>query len=614
MLSRLAKRNCRLVKSVRPIVPTAIVRFQSTTAEPKEVFTKLSDTADPQRSQFFQYTWGSWLTDDKLKKKQRETVFSIEGISTLVDELNGHKGDGTINTPKQLKDGTSILSHNLNEEILGKLGQGTSKLLIKSIASVYEGKHHRIYKLLLSTGKELALRIPYKLESDFAISAKIKSEVATLDFLNLKLGLNVPKVLAYGESKSNQLQTPFILQEFIDGSLLMKNWNPLLPDSEGSAKHLKEVIDPIADFNDKLLSITFNKYGSLYFKNDVDVKLQSDLPYEGETDNVLANRWRIGPSVERPFTKNKGKLTKAQIEQYSGPWTNPVDVITSVADIELENAKTRLSLVQADAGEVTSEDLLKKQVTTFEHFKQIGAKLLNPTSKSIMNVEELFKPRLYVPDLDPLNVIVKDGEHYFVDFEGATIKPFILTNYPNFVAYHGAKVFDLEQDIPGYNEMDEVEKQQYEFMYYKTRNERLWEVELNNKRHDLIAVASPHIKLLKSPYIQTLEMKSDKDYLYIEGSIIQLQAMWDSYVANELTNTSESEFPVEYTEAELDQHQTDLQEFQLETVSTPFAASGGWIPQDIFNTLKEQGIIVETEDGQYKLETEKMLDEEPKQD
>ncbi|RLV92650.1 Altered inheritance of mitochondria protein 9 mitochondrial [Spathaspora sp. JA1] len=611
MLSRIVKRNCRIaLRSTRlpSIASTGVIaRFQSISSQPKEVFTKLSDTSDPQRSQFFQYTWGSWLQDDKIKKRQRETVFSIEGISTLLEELNKNRSDEVV-APKPI-DGSVVLAHNL--DLLGKLGQGTSKLLIKSIASVYEGKHHRIYKISLSTGKELALRIPYKLDSEFAISNKIKSEVATLDFLNLKLNLNVAKVLAFGDSKLNQLETPFILEEFIPGNLLMKDWNPLLPDSEETTAHLKEVIDPIADFNDKLLSITFNKYGSLYFYNDVEGKLKADLPYDGETDSTLVNRWRIGPSVERPFTKNKEKLTPAQISQFNGPWTNPQDLITSVGAIELENAKTRLSLVQADAGEVTSKELLTQQIKTFEHFNQISDKLFNTNSKSIMNVEELFKPRLFVPDLDPLNVIVtNDKQYYFVDFEGSTIKPFILTSYPNFVGYQGAKVFDLEQDIPGYNKMDEVEKQQYEFMYYKTRNERLWEVELNNKRHDLIAIASPHIKLLKSPYSQLLDIKSDKDYLYVEGSIIQLQAMWDSYVANELTNTDNKEFPVTYTEQELDQHQTDIQEFQLETVSTPFAASGGWIPQDIFNTLKEQGIIVETEPGQYKLETDKMLEQD----
>lgn len=231
-----------------------------------------------------------------------------------------------------------------------------------------------------------------------------------------------------------------------------------------------------------------------------------------------------------------------------------------------------------------------------------------------MNVEELFKPRLYIPDLDPLNVIQhSDTENYFIDFEGSTIKPFILTSYPKFVAYQGAKIYNLEEDVPGYKEMEELEKQQYEFMYYKTRNERMWEFELNKYRHDLIAIASPHIKVLKSPYLQALDVKNGKDYLYVEGSIVQLQAMWEAYVANELVNSKDTKFPIEYTAEYLDQHQQELSDYQLETVSSPFSATGGWIPQDMFDTLKAQGILVETKDGNYKVETEKVLENPPAQ-
>ena len=604
-------------------------RLQSTklSANPEEIYTKISDSADPKRNQFFQYTWGSWLENDKLKKSHRETRFSIEGVSNLVQELNLTRKDPAnvdssgepllqIKPVQQLKDGSFVLTNNLSNKLIGEAQDKDAKLLVKSIASIHEGKHHRIYKLTLSTGKDLVLRIPYKLESDYSISQKIKSEVATLDFLSLKLGLNVPKVVAYGDNRSNALQTPFILMEYIEGDLLMKKWNPLAADSEETDASLKSVIQPISDFQDKILSVNFNKFGSLYFHDDVSVLDQADVPYDGEENPLLVNRWRIGPSIERQFAKNKNHLSEKIVKEFNGPWKAdaPLSLITSVASIELENAKNRLGLAQADsASKVEDVEVLKKQIETFEHLQAIGSKLFNSKSKSIMNVEELFRPKLFVPDLDPLNVIESNDKSYFIDFEYSTIKPFILTSYPNFVAYHGAKVYNLEEDIPGFTEMDEVEKQQYEFMYYKTRNERLWELELNSRRHDLIAVASPHVKVLKSPYLQALELKTDKDYLYVEGAIVQLQAMWDAYVANELCGSSSSEFPVQYTEEFLDRHQTDLEEYQIETVSSPFAATGGWIPQDMFETLKEQGIIVETENGNYKVEAEKALEEEPEE-
>ncbi|CAK9438785.1 uncharacterized protein LODBEIA_P30090 [Lodderomyces beijingensis] len=626
MLSRTVRATLKRQLSKRCLakatVPCAVRQFATkTSANAKEIYTKLSDSNDPARNKFFQYSWGSWLKDDQFKKKQRETFFSIEGLTSFLNGVNSLRETeaGLLAQPKHHKN-LFVLQNNLTDALLGSK---EDNLMVTSIASIHEGKHHRIYKVTLSSGKDLVLRIPYKLDSDAAISAKIKSEVATMDFLDLKLKLQVPKILAYGPDRTNEVGTPFILQEFIPGDLLMKKWHPLVPDSESTDKELRSVIDPIAKFQDDLLKLTFTKFGSLYFYNDVKPELQKDEPYEAgeeeETDFALRNRWRIGASVEKQFTKDKRKLPQSVVDEYNGPWdaSNPSALMTSVAEIELENAKNKLAIADADAGEVTDKELLKNQIKTFEHLKQIGPSLLNSKSKSIQNVEELFKPRLYVPDLDPLNVIEKpDGKTYFVDFEGSTIKPFILTSYPNFVAYQGAKVYNLQQDIPGYQEMDPVEKQQYEFMYYKTRNERIWEIELNKYRHDLIAVASPHIKVLKSPYLQALDLKDPKDYLYVEGSIIQLQTMWDAYIANELVKPQEqgnNDFPVKYDEKFLHQYQQDLNDHQLSTASSPFGATSGWIPQDMFDTLKEQGIIVDLGDGNYKIETDKVLENPPKE-
>ncbi|ODV77618.1 altered inheritance of mitochondria protein 9, mitochondrial [Suhomyces tanzawaensis NRRL Y-17324] len=607
--SRLLVRDLKLARST-PALP--FKRFQSTLkSEPTEVFTKISDDKDPQRSAFFQYSWGSWLSGDKAKKAQRETRFSIEGAASLFKELHGTRSDSKnvdksgepfVRAPLTLKDGTSVLSSNLTSKILGD-----GELSIKSIASIHEGKHHRVYKISLNTGKELVLRIPYKLESDFAILQKIKSEVATLDFLNLKLNASVPKVLAYGTSKSNQLNSPFILMEFIEGDLLMKNWDPLAEDSEETQSKLKSVIDPIADFQEKALSVTFNKFGSLYFHDDVPAALQADAPYDGEENPLLKNRWRIGPSIEKSYAKNKNKLSEAQVNQFNGPWSasKPLELISSLAGIEIENLRN-----EAVHSNLEESDTHKQQIDTFENLKLLGSKLFNPASPSIMNVEEMFKPRLYLPDLDPLNTIVgKDEKLTFFDFEYASIKPFILTNYPSFVAYQGVKIYNLEEDIPGYSEMDEVEQQQYQFIYYKTRNERLWELALNERRHDLIAIASPHIKVLKSPYLQALEFKTPKDYLYIESCIIQLRSMWEAYVSNSLCNSDDAKFPIEYDEDYLTQHEQQLMAYQNEVLSSPFVATGGWIPQDMFNTLKEQGMIVEDKEGNYKIDSEKVLDE-----
>lgn len=604
---RITSRVCarRVVPRIISLAPVAS-RYLS--SEPKETFTRLNHRSDPSRNQFFQYSWGSWLKNNALEKARRETRFNIENVLDFVKNLQVNTSTEILK-PLVLDNGIVTLPHNITPEVLGDAGFD-----VKSIASIHEGKHHRVYKLTLGNGKNLVLRIPYKLESDYAIEAKIKSEVATMDFLSLKLNANVPKVVAYGSNRSNPFQTPFILMEHIEGELLMKQWDPMMPDSETSQEKLQLVVAPIMDFTENALSMTFNRFGSLYFYDDVTVEQQSVTPYDGETNDALKNRWRIGPSVERAFSKNKKHLTAQEVKQYNGPWdaNKPLQLISDLAGVNLESLRSRLALAQADAGnKVENIDALHKQIMVFENLQTMSQKLFNPESKSIMNAVEMFKPRLFFPDLDPLNVVMKGETPYFVDFEHSNIKPFILASYPSFVAYQGAKIYNLEQDVPEYETMDDVDKQQYQFMYFKTRNERLWEYALNAKRHDLIAVALPHVKVLKAPYLQALECKSDKDYLFVENAIVQLQAMWNVYVANGLVNTEESGFPIKYSQLTLDEHQAALEDHQTEVVSTPFAATGGWVPQDMFAVLKEQGILVEDKNGDHYVETEAALRDLP---
>lgn len=587
----------QLIRSARRPAPAVQLARRYLSKEPKEVLTRLNDPNDPARNLFFQYTWGSWLKNDRIEKARRETRFSIEALSTFVKSLNVN--EPALVKPKHLDNGIKVLPHNWSEAVIGP-----DNFDVKSISSIHEGKHHRIYKVTLQNNKVLVLRIPYKLESDFAIENKINSEAATLDFLSVKLEAHVPRVVAFAPNHSNPLQTPFILMEHIEGQSLMKEWDPLAEDSEDNTKKLKLVIDTMMDFQAKLLQVTFNRSGSLYFYDDVKPEHQSVAPYE-ETNSDLANRWRVGPSVERHFSRGKKHLSATQIQKFTGPWecSQPLQVMADAANIQLESLRCRLAAGQAGT-QIEDLEALRLQIKVYEDFKTISTQLLNPDSESIKNGTEMFKPRLHVPDLDPLNVIVADGKPYFVDFEHTTIKPFILTGYPSFVAYYGTKFYNLEDEVEGYKDLDDITQQQYKFSYFKTRNERLWELALNSRRHDLIATASPLIKMLRYPYLQVLDCKRDADFITVENALMQLPGVWDMYSQNGLVT---GEFPIQYTAEEMEAHLKDLQIYDDEIAHQPFAACGGWVPQDMFALLKSQGFLVADENGDHRIEKEEVL-------
>ncbi|CAB4254000.1 similar to Saccharomyces cerevisiae YER080W AIM9 Putative protein of unknown function [Maudiozyma barnettii] len=578
--------------------------------EPTKTFTRLSNASDKQRDQIFNYTWGSWLKNDKLEKERRTTQFSIEGLSKVINNLYIESKEISKLDPKTLgsikahKDSTVTLPNNVNIKNLDVLNANEKQVQLKTISSFHEGKHHRIYKIDTNLpGKSLVLRIPYNIDPSKTISNRIKSEVATMNFVATKCGIKTPTVYMYSENSANPVGTPFILEEFIDGELLMKQWDPLCDDGTNSKppEQLKKVIDIVADFHSKLNSIQFNTVGSLYFKEDVDSKILNDKNTE-----IIDNKWVVGPVMERSFWRKKNGLN-GEIDTYLGPWNEKGGSISSIiknlGSIEHENAKGRASLIDANSSsEIAKKDVINDQISTFDRLTKIAPYLFNLSlkdNKTVPNLEDLLKSSIYDPDLDPMNIIVSktDGTPYLLDFEGSVVKPFILQSSPRFVEYDGPKIYNIKDEIPDFDKLSENEKVQCQFIYKRTRNQYLWENALNERNPNLIVSMAPPIKLLRSPYAAANERKTDQDYLLIDENLLQLKQIWSELFKNKLV--SEEKFPLEYTEEEIKKHVEDLAKLQEKLVTTPFAATQGWIPQDMFDNLVKSGLLIQESNGDY---------------
>lgn len=606
--------------------------------EPEKVYTNLADINDPKRDNFFKYTWGTWLKNDKLEKEKRMTKFSLSGLNSVLDDIYVQATNNTKNTftgnkekesqeseiaaPLVNKNRTISLPNNIEVTKLGTLNPNEKAVTIKTIASIHEGKHHRIYKVQtnLSDEKSFVLRIPYALDDDKAtIAHRIRSEVATLDFLDLQLKLDVPRVICFAPDDGNPLGVPFILQEYVDGSLLMKDWNPLLDDktlkienADGTTENpelqsLTKVIKTVADFHAKLNSVSFNGSGSLYFKNDEALKSEKTI---GNISNDIASnlkdRWVLGPTVERRLWKKKNSLELQEKLALLGPWEDQSDksivsqILKDTASLELKNAQKRLEILESNDKDVKSTKTdLKEQITTFENVEKVAPILFSTEMKAIPNIKDLCKPTLFHPDLDPMNILIKSKENkpILLDLEGAVVKPFILQSSPQFVAYDGPKVYNLKSDIPEFDKLPEEEKKHYEFMYKRTRNQFLWEKAVNERLPELIMTVAPPVKVLRRPYASMLEQKSDKDYILIDDSLFQLREAWSFFFKNGLV--TEENFPVEFTDEQVKKHADDLNSLHEKLVSSPFAATQGWVPQDMFENLVKAGILVKESNGDY---------------
>lgn len=610
----LLRRNSKLLVPTLAKRAPVSVRFYSdepkasdSLKEPKVTETDLFSTSDPSRAHMFAYTWGTWLKEDEKEKAMRFTPFSLQGLDNLIKTAAKLEiSEANPDEIKQLPSNVKVLSNNAQHFFKdAKLGN------IKQVISLHEGKHHRVYQIIVENGAEneqkFILRLPYTLDSQIFTKRKVESEVATMDLLSATLSLKIPRVLAYSGDIQNQLGHPFILMECIDNvdSSLMKIWNPLA-DSENDSlqdtkvkEELEKVIDPIADFQKIVNDFVFDNYGAIYFKQDCPNGLSA---YEGQ------DRWVVGPTVERAYYRNKRGVPQETHDKYLGPWkrNEPFQMVHDLISLELESLKITLAMVESKEIEENRLDL-ESAIKTYEKFQKIAGHLFNMDSETniVPKFEELLKPRLNLADLDPMNVLVKKDEFVFLDFENSSIKPFILSTYPKFIEYNGAKIFNLQEEIENYENLDDLEKEQYKFMFKRTRNQFIWELALNNRSKELLGVISPAVKLVKSPYVNALELRTIKDYLYVQHGLIELSMMWDSYAENGIIPKVPN--PIKFTDEELKLFQEKLNDYQIEMSATPFAATGGWVPQDMFNNLLKQNMVVKDGDN-WKIDTEKVLE------
>ena len=399
-------------------------------------------------------------------------------------------------------------------------------------------------------------------------------------------------------------------------SSLMRKWNPLIDskddrlDDPEAIEKLNEVIEPLSDFNKIITDFVFDNYGSIYFKDDcpIDMKL---IAFEEQ------DRWVVGPTVETAYYRNKELVEEEDLNKFVGPWkkSEPLKMIKDLVDLELLNLNTRLNLVKNGEGKFgdDTKEGLEYCIKIFEKMNLISEEIfnLNKEETLIPNLEELLKPRLLIGDLDPMNVLVKnEGQGFeFIDFENCSIKPFLIHNYPKFLEYNGSKIFNLNEEIDNLKELDEIEQEQYKFMFKRTRNQFLWEVLINKNNKELVGVISPVIKLIKNIYLNLINFKNLKDSLYIKNGLIEVSSMWENYNENGIIGNKKGEKnPINFSELEIKEFNNEISEYEIENSSKPFIATNGWVPQDMFKNLQEQGMIVrDGEKDEWIIDTEKVL-------
>lgn len=120
------------------------------------------------------------------------------------------------------------------------------------------------------------------------------------------LGTPIPRVLAWhSRAQQNPVGAEYIIMEKAPGTELERVWRDMGVEDRWA------LIQSLARFEKTWTSVSFTKFGSLYYTEDLDTGVGSDLSYrDANEDEITDRRFAIGPSVGRDFVGN-GRVTIA---------------------------------------------------------------------------------------------------------------------------------------------------------------------------------------------------------------------------------------------------------------------------------------------------------------
>ncbi|KAF9472421.1 protein kinase subdomain-containing protein PKL/CAK/Fmp29 [Pholiota conissans] len=343
------------------------------------------------------------------------------------------------------------------------------------IEKIAEG-FNKVFRLHFEGGKTAIARVPSQtlLGNAPAITA---SEVATMEFMRLHDSLIIPRVYASSSTFSNAVQSPYILMEDIAGVPMLHDWYEIRGDPVGKALHTFA--------NDiKRMSIpVFSQIGSIYFKEDLPLDLQSRPLFRNDLyeDDLIerfqpaVDKFRVGPIADRLWWRTMHD----DIDADRGPWNDISDMLLAAVRLEeraIHKYKANPSLLSS-----TYTNSLQE----LEHVEQLlqKAALLAPSISGALRQHSfagdhladnvavhanLNAGNIMVPRDDGENTVTRFKNLTYIDWQGTSILPLVLQlDIPALVEYNGALLkvpFDFRDEIPWPEGMDQLSEADQDFV------------------------------------------------------------------------------------------------------------------------------------------------------
>ncbi|GKT53756.1 phosphotransferase enzyme family protein [Colletotrichum tofieldiae] len=284
----------------------------------------------------------------------------------------------------------SILNPSVTEELEVFVAQQLNSCDPVKFVKRVEGSYNMMFQFHMSTGNDVALRIPKPGHTPWAlVTEKMANEVAWMRYFKANTSIPVPKLYCSSLQTPNNLsplKLPFILMDFIEGHNLREYLTSLkAPGTDADADTMRSTVyEQLADFYLQLNRLHFEAIGSIA--------------------ESVPGQWKM----QRPLTMDMHQCLLGIPNYPTGEWpTEPLRCSTDYFDFVAAQQHDQLwKLRNLNVPHDCEKDIDLKQAA------QIAQKRFK-ARKGFKDLITLFCPSNdrgpflpFNPDLDPRNMVV----------------------------------------------------------------------------------------------------------------------------------------------------------------------------------------------------------------
>ncbi|KAH7381813.1 kinase-like domain-containing protein [Cadophora sp. MPI-SDFR-AT-0126] len=446
---------------------------------------------------FFHYTSGRWLWDEESQRRERFLVFNVQELQRIAAESVGAQ-------------------------------------CCVSITKLAEGGYNKVFRLVMDNGSVAIARLPNP--NAGPAQKTTASEVATMDFARTVLNIPVPKVFAWSAAANNPVGAEYIIME-APGTKLEDVW-----DSKRISEKT-DIVKGIVEIEKKLLSVSFTRYGNIYFSSDAfpgceAAKVVGDI--SAELKGVVEKRFIIGPVVDRDFWN--GKRASMAIDR--GPWKSPQDYLTAIANREI--AWISSFAVPKPPNDIfvafEAQNSPSAHISLYKMFLRIIPYLLPKN-------EKLSGSTLWHWDIHSANLFVEGNRiSSLIDWQDTWAGPlFLQYRHPKLVDYNGKVLLKLPEN---YESLEGDEKARTRKQVEKSIVLYTYETETDTKNALLSEILRMHHGRPRRETVQFAANTWDRDIIPFRQCLIRLERDWAELGFDDPC-------PIHFTEEELQSHYRD---------------------------------------------------------